>query len=221
MFPRALIMGALAVALAAPAQAQIEVAIMGGYTSSEGISGDTILVAGEPFNTIDVKSRPAFSLSFGYLARNGGEFGFIWGRQMGELAISGPGTAFTLGDMNIDNYQGYFGYNFGEFDAKVRPYVMIGFGATNYSSVDYNTPLRTGSTSGETQFSTTWGAGVKLYANPNVGFKAGVRWTPTYITSEAEGWWCDPWWGCYVVGDSKYAHQFEISGGVTFKFGGN
>jgi hypothetical protein len=32
------------------------------------------------------------------------------------------------------------------------------------------------------------------------------------------GWWCDPWWGCYVVGDAQYSNQFEIIGGISFRF---
>jgi hypothetical protein len=45
-------------------------------------------------------------------------------------------------------------------------------------------------------------------------------YTPTYISSTAEGWWCDPYWGCYLVGDHKYSNQFQIRGGFTFRFGG-
>jgi hypothetical protein len=71
---------------------------------------------------------------------------------------------------------------------------------------------------GETQFSTTWGLGVKLYPGRSVGLKLGVRWTPTYIKSDAEGWWCDPYWGCYVVGDAQYSNQFEFAGGLTIRF---
>jgi hypothetical protein len=44
------------------------------------------------------------------------------------------------------------------------------------------------------------------------------RWTPTYIKSDAEGWWCDPYWGCYVVGDAQYSNQFELSGGIVLRF---
>jgi hypothetical protein len=27
-----------------------------------------------------------------------------------------------------------------------------------------------------------------------------------------------PYWGCYVVGNAQYANQFDINGGITFKF---
>ena len=71
---------------------------------------------------------------------------------------------------------------------------------------------------GESQFSTTWGAGVKVFPGSGVGLKLGVGWTPTYIKSDAEGWWCDPYWGCYVTSDAQFSNQFHFSGGLSFRF---
>ena len=51
-----------------------------------------------------------------------------------------------------------------------------------------------------------------------MGIRAGLQWTPTYIKSDSEGWWCDPYWGCYTVADAKYANQFQFNGGVTIRF---
>jgi len=221
MFPRVFVAAALALALAAPAQAQIEITGNIGWTVANGISGDAQQAPdGNRYNTIEPVDSVSMAFSLGYIARNGGEFGFQWGRQLSELRLRGTATT-TVGDMNVDNYHGYFAYNFGEFDAAVRPYVMVGIGATNFGSVKFDALGQARETASTTRFSTTWGGGVKMYAgqNRNIGFKAGIRWTPTYITSEAAGWWCDPWWGCYIVGNSKYAHQFEVSGGVAIKFG--
>jgi hypothetical protein len=95
---------------------------------------------------------------------------------------------------------------------------MGGAGATHYGKVPFSVGNFAGETGGETQFSTTWGLGVKLYPGPKVGINLLARWTPTYIKSDAEGWWCDPYWGCYVVGDSQYSNQFEFSGGIVFRF---
>jgi opacity protein-like surface antigen len=101
----------------------------------------------------------------------------------------------------------------------VRPYIFGGLGATNFSSVDYKRVNGvTGTIAGETQFSTTWGAGVKAYPSPNFGIRFGAQWTPTYIKTDSAGWWCDPWWGCYVVGNAQYSNQFELGGGVMFRF---
>ena len=59
---------------------------------------------------------------------------------------------------------------------------------------------------------------MKMYPGKNVGLLLEGRWTPTYIKSDAEGWWCDPYWGCYVVGNAQYSNQWELSGGITLRF---
>ena len=59
---------------------------------------------------------------------------------------------------------------------------------------------------------------MKIYGKGHVGGRVGVRWTPTYIKSDAAGYWCDPYWGCYVVGDAQYSNQFDINGGITLRF---
>ena len=76
----------------------------------------------------------------------------------------------------------------------------------------------TGQIGGFTQFSTTWGAGVKGFISDSLSWKGGIGWTPTYIKSDAEGWWCDPYWGCYVVGDAQYSNQWQFNGGIVVKF---
>jgi hypothetical protein len=84
--------------------------------------------------------------------------------------------------------------------------------------VDFQTINRSGTIDGETQFSTTWGAGVKFLANGRFGGRFHVRLTPTYIKTDSVGWWCDPYWGCYLVGDAQYSNQFEFAGGITARF---
>jgi opacity protein-like surface antigen len=154
------------------------------------------------------------------------EVGFQYGAQNSKLEASEDLAGFNtptleIGDMRVSTYHGYFLYNFFEEDSPIRPYAMFGLGATKFGSVEFNTltlgPLKTDS---ETQFSTTWGAGVKFFPNPSFGVRAGVQWTPTYIKTDSEGWWCDPYfyWGCYVVGDAQYSNQWDLNGGVIFRF---
>ena len=71
---------------------------------------------------------------------------------------------------------------------------------------------------GTSRFSSTWAGGVKVNATERIGLRFEARWTPTYIKSDATGWWCDPFWGCYVVGNAQYSNQFELSGGLNFRF---
>lgn len=61
---------------------------------------------------------------------------------------------------------------------------------------------------------------MKAYASEHVGFRLGGRWTPTYINSNPEGIWCSPYWafGCWVVNEANYSHQFQFDGGVILTF---
>jgi hypothetical protein len=206
---------------AVPAFAQVkgEVGIFAGWTFADGVELDNAIPGGDGnlYTRIDPKDSFGWGFDVGVLFGEGAEVGFIFSNQPSKL-VAGGTNDFEIGDMTVNTYHGYFAYNFGGSDAKVRPYIMGGFGATNYGSVDFQTINRSGTISGETRFSSTWGAGIKAYPGKAVGFRAGVRFTPAYIKSEPGGWWCDPYWGCYVVGDAQYANLFDLTGGVTFRF---
>jgi opacity protein-like surface antigen len=207
---------------AGPAMAQgkkVEISGLVGWTFSDGVAGDAVKAPdGNSYNAIDIKDAFNWGLMFGVMPNDHFEVGFMFNQQQSALRLEGTKNR-ELGDMNVNSYHGYFAYNFGDREAKLRPYILGGLGATNYGSVNYTNAAGAGaSTSSATKFSTTWGAGIKYYPSERLGLRFGMRWTPAYITSEAGGWWCDPYWGCYVVGNAKYANQFDFSGGVTVRF---
>jgi len=211
----------VAVVMASPAFAQdkrAEVSVLFGWTFSDGVDGQAIVTPSGVFDRVDPKDSFKFGLGVGVMVTENAEVGFLYGNQMTTLQVSGTSTV-DIGDTTISTYHGYFGYNGFAADAKVRPYALFGLGATNYGGVSF-TRLNgaAGETSGNTQFSTTFGAGVKVYASPNVGARFGIGWTPTYIKSDSEGYWCDPYWGCYVVGSAQYSSQWDFSGGIILRF---
>ncbi len=173
---------------------RVEISGTAGWTFSDGVSGEARTVPGVgTFDRVDPKDA------------------FSWGAQSTQYELGGTAT-FEVGDVSVRNYHGYLAYNFGDPDATVRPYVLGGLGATQYGTLDVNVGGIDRSVDGDTQFSSTW------FPNPRFGLRLEGRWTPTYIKSDAAGWWCDPFWGCYVVGDAQYANQFELSGGITLRF---
>jgi opacity protein-like surface antigen len=221
MIKKLVAMAAVAVLLSvSPAAAQkVEVSGLIGWTLSDGVEGEAVLAGdGNLYDTVDLKDSFSWGLAVGFNATDNVEVGFLFGQQLSTLEISGTATR-EIGDVNVNTYHPYVAYNAGAPDAPVRPYFLIGFGATNYSSVEFTRANgQLAETGSETQFSTTWGAGVKVFGGSNVGFRAGVQWTPTYIKSDSEGWWCDPYWGCYTVADAKYSNQFQFNGGLTIRF---
>lgn len=198
---------------------RFQVGFDAGWTLSDGVEGDAIVAGdGRVYNSIEPKDSFSYGLNLGFLVNDNAEVGALFSQQKSKFVLGGA-TERELGDFNVDNYHGYFAYNFGDTDAQVRPYVLIGLGATHYGGVSFTAVNgQNREIGGETKFSTTWGAGVKLFPGESFGIKLGARWTPTYIKSDSEGWWCDPYWGCYVVGDAQYSNQFEFTGGIVLRF---
>ena len=222
MFRKVLISALLVLAVTSAAWAQtpkVEFTGIFGWTLADGVSGDAVKAGnGQVYDRVDPKDSMNFGFSLGFFLSPSAEVGFLWRRQPTTIQISGT-TVTDLADTNIDGYHGYGAYYFGDPEGKVRPYIMGGLGLTHYGGISFTKASgQTADISGNSQFSTTWGAGVKVNASPNVGLKLGMQWTPTYIKSDAEGWWCDPWFGCYVVGSSQYSNQFEFTGGIAFRF---
>lgn len=188
-----------------------------GFTLSEGVDvnpqeGDELGI-----NRISPNSSFSFSLGADYFLSEHFSIGFNYGKEKSKLRAdleSLQGVDIT--DMNVHNYHGILTYTFGSEDSALRPFLFGGLGATKYS------PDSIGNyrVEGGARFSTTWGGGVKYFTSDHLGFKAGVRWTPTRINSEASGLWCSIYWpwDCWVMSKANYSHQFELSGGIVARF---
>jgi hypothetical protein len=212
MIRKTILMAGVVALAAATAQAQdprVEVSGTAGWTFSDGVSGS----AGDS-SAVRVDPKDAFSwgVRLGFMVSPNLEVGGLFNMQKTDLEASGIVNISV--PQTIYNYHGYVAYNFGEADAKARPYVLGGLGATQYGALKTSV----GDIGGQTKFSSTWALGLKLYPGRNVGIRLEGRWTPTYIKSDAAGYWCDPYWGCYTIADAQYANQFELSGGITLRF---
>jgi opacity protein-like surface antigen len=211
----------LCLILASPAvfaqEKRVEVNGTVGYSFSNGIDVSPQDWEGQTIDRLSPTSAFSFDLGMDVFLTEGWALGFNFGQQQGKLrgrVRAGEDVDFT--DMNINNYHGLFTYNFGDEDSEMRPYIFGGLGATQYAPSD----IEGNAISSRTRFSTTWGGGVKFWPSDNFGFKGGVRWTPTYITTTPGGTWCSPlWpWNCWVVGNDHFSHQFEFVGGIVARF---
>ncbi|MGH9463986.1 MAG: hypothetical protein ACRD1X_22525 [Vicinamibacteria bacterium] len=209
-----LTLSVLAIAASSFAQdRRVEINPFFGYSFSDGVSVDPpVAFGGEVYDAVNLQSGLALGINFGVYVTPNVEVGFLWSRQDSTFEAEGT-TTTVLTDMPINNYHGTFTYNFGDEDAQARPFVLGGLGATSYSSGEFNGVT----VDPETKFSTTWGGGVKVYPSPSVGFSVMARFTPTYIKSDPDGYWCG-FYGCWTLADAQYANQFEFSGGVSLRF---
>jgi hypothetical protein len=212
MIRKTILTAMVTVAAAAMASAQdsrVELSGTAGWTFSDGVNVGSI-----DESPIQVGPKDAFSWGarLGFNVTPNTEIGFLFASQATDLEATGI-ISRTI-PQTVYNYHGYFAYNFGDSDAPARPYILGGLGATQYGSLK----TAVGEVGGETQFSSTWAAGLKLFPGKNFGIRLEARWTPTYIKSDPEGYWCDPYWGCYTVSDAEFSNQYELSGGLILRF---
>jgi opacity protein-like surface antigen len=203
---------------------KIEAGVNFGYTLSEGVNINPTVTSVGTVNKINPTNGFSWGLNADYLATENFSIGFLFDQQMNKLnGDLNSGSKVDIAENKTYNYHGVFTYNLGGEDSKIRPYFFGGLGATNFSGGNIllkttPAPSRT-SVGSETQFSTTWGGGVKFFPSKSVGLKLEMRWTPTYIKSDPAGVWCGGYyWGCWVVGDSDYSNQLKMSAGVIFRF---
>jgi hypothetical protein len=210
------VLGLLVLALvAAPAQAQtgrMELGASLGWTLSEGVEINSF-----NFDEVNPESGFSYGFEFGFFANRMVEIGFLASQQqsnlLGEGGIMGPNSVSV--PLDVDNFHGFVAYHFSLGDNPATPFLLFGMGATYYDTGD----LMNIDLDNETQFSTTWGGGVKVYPSGSpLGAKFMGRWTPTYIKTDEEGVWCDPYYGCTSYGDVEYSNQFEMSAGAIYRF---
>ena len=211
----------LLLASASPALAQkMELTGLANWVFSDGVTAAGVATApdGNSYNQVDPGDSASFGLSAGFLVNPNAEVGFIFSAQPTALFFNGPSVERNAGDLTTTTYHGYYGYTIGDGDARVRPYVLVGVGATTFGAVESSINGVPHTFESQTKFSTTIGGGVKYYASPRVGVRAGLRWTPARIPADSAGWWCDDQYSCFVVGGTKYATQVEMGGGVFVRF---
>jgi len=220
---KAMSLAVAALLVSAPAWAQdskVEASINAGWTFSDGVGGQTAIRAGDGniYDSIGPKDSFSWGFTLGYNFTPSWAVEFLYGQQDSKLELGGTAKK-ELGDFKINSYHGAFVHSFGDERAKARPYVLIGAGATSYPGVKYTTlGGQQKETEGNSQFSGTFGLGVKVYPGHHAGLKLQTRWTPTYIKSDSTGYWCDPYWGCYATSNAQYSNQFEFTGGLTLRF---
>jgi hypothetical protein len=119
-----------------------------------------------------------------------------------QVEVGGVTSEFFA--MSIGHLDGSVVYEFGAADARLRPFVFGGLGATFFRARDI--PM-------ETKLSAGLGGGAKLFPWPNIGLRGQIRYRPIWMNDEDSLTFCDPFGFCQST-----LRQFEFAGGVTFRF---
>lgn len=199
----------ICIAAAAASAQNVEVTgFIGGQTNG-GLDLSTAA-----FQRIDVQNGINYGLAAGYLLGERTSVEFLWNYNKADTVAEprGGGPNTKLFTLDTNQYFGNFLFHFSPREQKLRPFVLAGLGATNLH-------VASTSVSSLTRFAWTLGAGAKYNFNRRLGVRLQAKWSPTYITTSAGAFWCDPvWGGCWVVGDSHFLNEFDATAGLTFRF---
>lgn len=166
------------------------------------------------FRRIDVKNGVNYGVSLGYLFSEHGGVEFMWNHNKADTVaqFNGGGSDVKVFSLNTNQYLGNFLYHFSDRQTHLRPFVLLGLGATNLSP-DLN------GVSSITRFAWALGGGAKFNFTRHLGARVQAKWSPTYITSTTNGFWCDPFLGgCWAVGNDHFLNEFDFTAGVTLRF---
>ena len=148
--------------------------------------------------------------------------GFTWGVQASRALVStwavevlwmqhasaleagtSAGTA-DLFTMTVSQLHGNAVYHLGNPDARLRPFLFAGLGATLFRADDLES---------ETKLSFGLGGGIKYFASNNIGMRGHFRYKPTLLDDEEAGDFCDQFGFCQGT-----LNQIEVAAAVIVRF---
>ncbi len=128
----------------------------------------------------------------------------IWTRAETALEIGTAAGKADLFSMTVKQLHGNVVYQLGQPNARWRPFVFGGLGATFFSAATLDS---------ETKFSMDVGGGVKYFPWSDFGVRAHFRYKPTFLKDTSSGDFCDPFGFC-----QGSLPQIEIAGAVVWRF---
>jgi opacity protein-like surface antigen len=185
--------------LAAPAWAQkFEASGLFGYTTASSL---------EPV----ARELDGYEIGGGFTWQGGFDYFFTphlgiegsWAQREGALALSTSAGTGELFEIDLGQILGSVVYQWGGEEARVRPFVLVGLGATFFQAEDIPS---------ETKLAWAVGGGAKFFLHKKIGIKIQARYNPTLLNDESSDF-CDPFGFC-----AGSVSSFDFLSGVVFRF---
>jgi opacity protein-like surface antigen len=176
-----------------------EVSLLGGYTPSAGLDRTA-----PELSALDVGSGFTFGAQAGYAFSPRWTVEALYTQQDSGLVVDSETGRAEVFPFDVRVLHGGAVLHLAGADARLRPFVTLGVGATFFSGGDLPS---------ETRLSFGLGGGLKYFWRDSFGVRAQARYRPTLLDDEDAGDFCDPFGFCQDRLD-----QFELTGGVVFRF---
>jgi opacity protein-like surface antigen len=188
----------LALSPAASAQSW-EVSGLAAYTPSAGLDREASELSGVDFGggfTWGVQGARSFTPLWGAEV--------LWTEQSSAHQVGTAAGSADLFTMTVRQLHGNVLRNFGDVNARLRPFVFAGLGATFFSADDFDSA---------TKLSFGLGGGVKYFLWNAIGVRGHFRYKPTMLNDEEAGDFCDAFGFCQGT-----LQQIEFGGGAVVRF---
>lgn len=163
------------------------------------------------FHRIEVQNAVNYGASLGYLLGEHTGIEFMWSHNKANtVAQPVVGSSIHIFNLQTNQFLGDFLYHFADRQTRLRPFMMLGLGAGHLAPDNRGT--------GITRFVFALGGGLKYNFSPHLGARLQAKWSPTFITTTSGGIWCDPFFGCWPVGNNHFLNEFDLTAGLTFRF---
>jgi outer membrane protein W len=183
-----------------PASAQSsEMSGLVGFTPSAGLDRQA-----PELDDLAIRSGMTWGTQFTHFFTPQWGVDVTWTQQASALELVTSAGAADLYSMTLSQLQADVVYQFGDADARLRPFVFGGAGATFFTARDLES---------ETKAAFGFGGGIKYFRWRSVGFRGQFRYKPTWLNDDPEGDFCDPFGFC-----QGWLHQAEIVAGVIIRF---
>ena len=149
----------------------------------------------------------SYGASFGVRLEEDGLVEVRWTRQGSHIQSEDLSPAIPRQHVTLDQFHADFSREYIVDDRRpwVRPFALLGVGATHVSSAAGNF----------TRFSLGAGGGVRFYPTRHVGFKIQAEWVPVFVDTHV-AFVCGG--GCVVHLASSLASQGEVLAGPILRF---
>ena len=111
----------------------------------------------------------------------------VFTQQASALEGVTPAGTADLYRITLAQLQANVVYQFGADDARLRPFVFGGAGATFFAARDLESA---------TKASFGLGGGIKYFPWPTIGLRGQFRYKPTWLNDDPESNFCDPFGFC-------------------------
>lgn len=154
--------------------------------------------------SVDVDNAPAYGFVLEFPSGHQTQWQIMYSHQSTEFDLQTPGLAITHADIDIDYL--HFGGTFVMDGDRVRPYVGVGFGVSQFR------PDADGFDD-ETEFSIGFMGGYKMRITKRFGLRLDFRALGTVVDSDSRIF-CSG--GCIVRWNGNMFWQYEATLGLNF-----